>query len=137
MLIPIEERTALTSPDHLFGLAVKALKTFDEVDQQKEIVFIFGVDTAGNPIYCDAVHIGTLNSSLVHPREVFRRAIEYHVDRIFFIHNHPSGNVEASDNDIFTTRQLKEAGKLLGIELQDSIIIGFKDGQAIYNKMQY
>lgn len=67
---------------------------------------------------------GTLNSSLVHPREVFKNAIKKSANKIILIHNHPSGNVEPSREDINITNRLIECGKIIGIEIIDHIIIG-------------
>ena len=73
------------------------------------------------------VFIGTLNSSLVHPREVFADALTDRAAGIIIAHNHPSGNLEASKEDINITNRLKEGAKLLGIDLIDHIIFS-KDG---------
>jgi DNA repair protein RadC len=70
------------------------------------------------------VSIGNLNSSVVHPREVFNEAIICHSASIIVCHNHPSGDPSPSNEDINITQRLKECGKLLGIELIDHIIIG-------------
>lgn len=75
-------------------------------------------------IHEEIISIGTLTESLVHPREVFRPAIEYGAVAVVLVHNHPSGNIEASEADIELTGRIAEAGKLLGIELVDHIIIG-------------
>ncbi|NCA94255.1 MAG: hypothetical protein EOM84_03660, partial [Sphingobacteriia bacterium] len=69
------------------------------------------------------ISVGTLNANLVHPREVFKSAIDYLAASIIIAHNHPSGGAEPSDNDLTTTNRLKEAGKIMGIELIDHIII--------------
>ena len=66
---------------------------------------------------------GILNSSLVHPREVFQRAILEPAASIILLHNHPSGNPEPSSEDLLVTRQLVEAGKIIGIPVQDHIIL--------------
>ena len=66
---------------------------------------------------------GTLNSSLVHPRECFAEAIKLHAASVIFLHNHPSGNPEPSQEDLAVTRQLVEAGKILGIPVHDHIIV--------------
>lgn len=67
---------------------------------------------------------GTLNSSLVHPRECFAEAIKEKAASVIFVHNHPSGNPEPSQEDLAITKQLAEAGKILGIPVYDHIIIG-------------
>jgi DNA repair protein RadC len=68
------------------------------------------------------ITIGTLNQSLVHPREVFAPAIENRCASIIVAHNHPSGVLKPSMEDIAVTKRLKESGKLLGIELLDHVI---------------
>ena len=73
------------------------------------------------------IHIGTLNQSLVHPREVFRPAILDNAAGVIISHNHPSGTLEASRADIQITQRLKEVAKLVGIELLDHVIIS-KEG---------
>ena len=78
-----------------------------------------------NKIICQKlVSKGTLNSSLVHPREVFKQAIHVHAASILILHNHPSGDPTPSTEDTNVTARLKECGKLLGIDLLDHIIIG-------------
>ena len=69
------------------------------------------------------VSSGTLNSSLVHPRECFAEAIKHHAASVLFLHNHPSGNPEPSQEDLAVTRQLVDAGKILGIPVHDHVII--------------
>lgn len=66
---------------------------------------------------------GTLDASLVHPREVFRVAIESAASALIVVHNHPSGNPEPSEEDVTITRQLVEAGKIMGIPIRDHLII--------------
>ena len=67
---------------------------------------------------------GTLNSSLVHPRECFAEALKEKAASVIFVHNHPSGNPEPSQEDLAITKQLAEAGKILGIPVYDHIIVG-------------
>ncbi|KRG10368.1 RadC family protein [Staphylococcus sp. NAM3COL9] len=70
------------------------------------------------------IFVGTLNSSIVHPREIFSEAVKSASNAIIVLHNHPSGDVTPSNEDIKTTERLKECGRLLGIDLLDHIIIG-------------
>lgn len=72
----------------------------------------------------ETVSIGTLNSSLVHPREVFKQAIKRSASTVILVHNHPSGNCEPSEQDLQVTARLKEVGQIVGIEVIDHIIIG-------------
>jgi len=78
------------------------------------------------------IFVGTLDVSLVHPREVFKEALRRTAKNIILIHNHPSGNSEPSKEDIEITKRIAQAGKLLGIEVLDHIIIG--DGEFISMK---
>ena len=80
------------------------------------------------------VSVGNLNTSIVHPREVFRSAVKKGAAAIIVLHNHPSGNPAPSRNDIDVTRRLTETGKLLGIPVLDHLIIG--DGTYLSFKEQ-
>ncbi|MEW6622593.1 MAG: DNA repair protein RadC [Bacillota bacterium] len=82
------------------------------------------LSTKNHVIGIEEVSIGSLNSSIVHPREVFKGAIEKSAAAVILSHNHPSGDPEPSKEDIQVTRRLFEAGQLLGIEVLDHIIIG-------------
>ena len=78
-----------------------------------------------NKIICiDRVSIGTLTSSIVHPREVFKSALLSSCASIAFVHNHPSGDPDPSNDDINITKKLQEAGKMIGIPVLDHIIVG-------------
>lgn len=91
---------------------------------KKEVFKVVLLNTK-NEIICDIdVSIGTLNSSLVHPREVFREAIKRSTNKMILIHNHPSGSVEPSNEDKNITSRLIKCGEMIGIEIIDHIIIG-------------
>lgn len=75
-------------------------------------------------IHHETISIGTLDASIIHPREVFRPAIEHGASAVIVAHNHPSGSLKATQEDLEVTAKLKEAGELLGIELLDHLIIG-------------
>jgi DNA repair protein RadC len=74
-------------------------------------------------IHDEVISIGTLDTNIVHPREVFKPAIEHSASALILVHNHPSGVAKASEADIKVTKQLIEAGKLLGITLLDHVIV--------------
>ena len=74
-------------------------------------------------IHKETISIGTLNASLVHPREVFKPAIDHLAASIIVAHNHPSGGCEPSEADVMLTGRLSDAGKLLGIEVADHLVI--------------
>ncbi len=100
---------------------------FDELQEyknkQQEYFLTITLDGANHIIQTRVVSIGTLNRSLIHPREVFADAITDRCASIIIAHNHPSGLLEASQEDIMITLRLQESAKLLGIELLDHIII--------------
>jgi len=90
---------------------------------KKEHFVVFYLDTRNQQIKRETVSVGTLNANLVHPREVFERAIHCSAAQIIISHNHPSGDPAPSDDDIEVTKRLQEAGKILGIEVVDHVIV--------------
>lgn len=90
---------------------------------KKEHFVVLYLNARNQLIYKETISIGTLNASLVHPREVFKPAIEYLSASIIIAHNHPSGETEASEDDLKLTKRLADAGKILGIEVVDHIIV--------------
>jgi DNA repair protein RadC len=90
---------------------------------RKEHFVVFFLDIRNQVVKREVISIGTLNASLVHPREVFEPAIREGAAQIILSHNHPSGIVEPSEEDISLTSRLIEVGKILGIEVIDHIIV--------------
>lgn len=89
-----------------------------------EEVWIFCLDTKNNVIHFEKVFKGSLNSSIMHPREIFKIAIKHSTARLILMHNHPSGNTEPSTADLKSTDRMVKAGEVLGIEVLDHFIIG-------------
>lgn len=102
--------------------------------QKKEFFVALFLNTKNHITGKEVLSIGTLNASLVHPREVFRAAIRHSSASIICLHNHPSGDPTPSTEDIKITKRLVEAGNLIGIDVLDHIIIG--DGRYISLKEQ-
>ena len=106
-------------------------------DKQQEHFIALYLDGANCIIESRVITIGILNQSLVHPREVFHNAIKVNAASIIVAHNHPSGVLKPSREDLAVTKRLKESGKLLGIEVLDHVIISvsgylsFKDEDLI------
>ncbi|CDZ99816.1 hypothetical protein BN1050_00307 [Metalysinibacillus saudimassiliensis] len=90
---------------------------------QEHFVALF-LNVKNQILYQKTIFIGSLNSSIVHPRELFREAVKRSAASIIVCHNHPSGNPQPSPEDIEVTQRLQEAGLIIGIELVDHIIIG-------------
>ena len=104
----------------------------EDVRKEKREHFIALIlDSQNRVLKKQDVSIGTTNASLVHPREVFREAIKLNGTGIICLHNHPSGTLDPSTEDLTTTKRLKEAGELLGIKLYDHIIVTSQDYRSI------
>lgn len=99
----------------------------DDIEQDKEHFYVMLLDIRSRIKMVEVVFVGTLTSSLVHPRETFRRAIAEGAASIIIAHNHPSGEVDPSDEDTKVTKQMFEAGQVLGITMLDHIVFS-KDG---------
>ncbi|HOB43939.1 MAG TPA: DNA repair protein RadC [Bacillota bacterium] len=111
----------VSSPDQVY----KAITMLTNAEEEAQEVFGILVLNIKNKIV--AVHEisrGILNSSMTHPREVFKPAILHNAAAIVCFHNHPSGDPEPSKDDILITHRLVEAGKIMGIEVFDHIIVG-------------
>ena len=99
-------------------------KVLEINSEAEEVLILVTVDTKNNITGIFEVSRGSLNASIVHPREIFKRAILNNAAGIFLIHNHPSGNSNPSKNDDEVTERIKKAGELMSIELLDHIIAG-------------
>lgn len=109
----------ITSPKDIAEFFVPILR-----DELKEKFLVVCLNSANKVTKFEALSVGSLNSSVVHPREIFKFAIENSSASIILIHNHPSGNLEPSNEDIAITKKMVDAGKILNIEVLDHIIIG-------------
>ena len=113
----VEERPSIDT-------AQKAAEQLKDIEnKQQEYFVVLTLDGANRLISKRTVTIGTLTASLVHPREVFADAITDRAASIIIAHNHPSGNLEASEADKQVTHRIRQAGEILGIELIDHLII--------------
>jgi len=93
-------------------------------DLEKENFVVLMLDTKNNILKEDTVSVGTLDSAIVHPREIFKSAIRENSNSIILVHNHPSGNPNPSPNDLDITRKIILAGDTVGIKVLDHVIIG-------------
>ncbi|MBM3142696.1 MAG: JAB domain-containing protein [Chloroflexi bacterium] len=110
------------SPDDVVKAAKNQLK-----GKKKEHFLVLCLDTRNHLINIHKVSIGSLDSSIVHPREVFKEAISSSAASVIFAHNHPSGDPTPSEDDIKLTKRLVEAGEIIGIEVLDHIIVCDRD----------
>jgi DNA repair protein RadC len=113
-----KERT-IHSPEEGYNLMNHFL---DDLD--REAFIVISLDTKNQPVSINICHVGSLNASIVHPREVMKSAILSNAASIIVGHNHPSGNCSFSEADLEVTNRLVEAGKIVGIDVLDHIIVG-------------
>jgi DNA repair protein RadC len=121
-LTDIKENPVLTNPEDSFkllGISMKHLK-------QENFVVLF-LDVRQKLICKETIFIGSLDMAIVHPREIFRRAIKHLATFIICVHNHPSGDLTPSSSDLLFTKQLAEAGEMMNIPMLDHVIIGGDD----------
>lgn len=127
MIVKTKQKKA-ENADKLARIMTEIINNEDEIDQKKEHFWVIGVDTRLHIEYIELVSLGNLNQSIVHPREVFRFAIMKGVRSIIVSHNHPSGHLEPSTEDILINDKLSKAGIIIGIEVLDHVIIDGKGG---------
>lgn len=125
--IELAKRYLLVAEQPVIDSAEKVTEYLADIRDKKQEYFVcLTLDGANRLINKRIVTIGTLNASLVHPREVFADAVTDRAASIIIAHNHPSGTLEPSKADIEVTNRIQEAGKILGINLADHIIITSK-----------
>lgn len=111
-------KKSVTNPEEAVKLVRNRLK-----DKKKEYFLAILLDSRNKPINITQISVGSLSASIVHPREVFKEAISMSAASVILVHNHPSGDVTPSDEDIQISKRLKESGEIVGINLFDHIII--------------
>lgn len=113
--------------DKQWALILSPREIWDECkdirESKKEHFVVFFLDTQNQAVKREVVSVGTLNASLIHPREVFEPAVQNVVANIIIAHNHPSSSLEPSEEDIQVTKRLADAGRIMGIEILDHVIV--------------
>ena len=102
--------------------------------EKREHFLALLLDTRGQLIKTSEISVGSLDSSIVHPREVFKEAISASAASVIFVHNHPSGDPEPSEDDIKLTERLAQAGDIMGIDVLDHVIVADKDYLSLKSK---
>jgi len=112
-----EKKVIIKDPDTVF-------REMSDIKKWNKEVFVgFYLDSQSKVISREIISIGILNSVIVHPREIFRTAIIRNANAIIVAHNHPSGNLEPSAEDIEITKKLRQSGDIIGIKLFDHVIV--------------
>jgi DNA repair protein RadC len=120
----LDARRPITSPEQLAHLLMLEMRYLDR-EHFKAVI----LNTKNHVVKIVDISIGSLNSSIVHPRELFKMVLKHSGAALIVAHNHPSGDPEPSSEDIRLTKRLSEAGKILGIDLLDHLILG--DGKFV------
>jgi len=124
MVIQLKDtQKLLQDPKVVWEICKSLLAAEDYIDRAKEHFWVFHLDVRSKIKLLELVSLGILNASLVHPREVFRRAVIEGVSSIIIAHNHPSNCPDPSGDDISVTKRLKNAGDILGIEVVDHVVV--------------
>lgn len=128
----------IKTPEDVYKAVANELRLYD-----REVFAIINLKTNGQIINLNICSVGTLNSSLVSPREVFKSSILSNAACFVAIHNHPSGSCCFSDEDIKVTKRLMDCGKLLDIKMLDHLIVAAESGElrsmkaeGIFNNLQ-
>lgn len=116
---PFYSKQKLSSPQAVLDVVGEELESYD-----RELFCILNMDAKMRAVNLNIVSMGTLNHSLVHPREIFKSSILSNALGIILIHNHPSGDCTPSQTDMDVTKRLEESGEILGIPVIDHIIVG-------------
>lgn len=119
-----DQQNVIAKPEDVYAILQAVLAAEDTVDRAKEHCWIFQLNARLRIQALELVSLGTLDANLVHPREVFTRAVANRCHRVLIAHNHPSDLVSPSPEDVEITKRLVQAGDILGIALVDHIIIG-------------
>lgn len=115
----LEEDVYIKSPDDVCDLLMEKLRYY----QQEHFIVLF-LSTKNMIIHQETMFKGSLNSSIVHPREIYKEAVKRSAAAIICVHNHPSGDPSPSKEDIEVTKRLHECGDIIGVDFLDHIIIG-------------
>ena len=108
----------------VINTAKDAVAQFSDMrDLKKEHFVVLYLNAKNQLVHKETISMGTLNANLVHPREVFEPALKYSAAQIIAAHNHPSGDPKPSEDDLELTKRLTEAGKMMGIEIMDHVIV--------------
>ncbi|MGB3948910.1 MAG: JAB domain-containing protein [Bacteroidia bacterium] len=117
------EGISITTSVEVHAIFAALLKQKPKFERDKEHLWVAGLNRRNRIIYIDLVSVGSTHGTIAEAREIFRMAIHKSASSIVLVHNHPSGNREPSPQDKVITTKIKEAGKVLGIELLDHVII--------------
>jgi DNA repair protein RadC len=127
-----ETNEKLSKPDHLMDLISKYLRKYQFAEV--EYFLAITIDAMGTPIKVHEISKGTMDHTIISPRDVFRAALLDNAASVIVLHNHPSGTIKPSEDDSMITKKLAQAGEIIGITLLDHILIGPNAQYFSYNE---
>jgi DNA repair protein RadC len=132
MVVAQERRhkTIMKGSEQVYKFVWSHIAVMHLFDQEKEHLFVIGLTSAHRLKYVDHVSMGTMEGTIAGPREIFRNAISHGASSIILAHNHPSGSVKPSKQDLAMTKRIAAAGRLLNIKLVDHVIVS---GEGYYS----
>jgi len=118
-----EEKIRILNGDDLYGIMQRILLRAEKIDQDREHFWIVGLSTSNRILFIELIGLGSVNSIIAEPMDVFSLALQKRAVKIVLVHNHPSGQLRASDSDKANTDQLIQAGRIVNTEIYDHLII--------------
>jgi DNA repair protein RadC len=124
----------ISTAKNIFDVLINIRKGLEPFEYDKEYFYVIGITRYNKIKYIDLVSIGSMTSTVANPLEIFRMAIHKASYCIIIAHNHPSGNLSPSEEDKKITKRIKEAGKIIGIQLMDHLIFSDEDFYSFANE---
>lgn len=120
------DKIKILNSDDLYGIMQRVLLRENKIDQDREHFWVIGLANNNRLLFIELVSKGTVNSTLVKPMEVFSLALQLRAVKIMLVHNHPSGELQPSEEDKDTTDRLIQVGNIVNLEVLDHLIISQK-----------
>lgn len=121
-----KDKIEVTNPDDLYGIMQRILLRENDIDREKEHFWIVGMNLAGVILYIELISMGSVRATTVEPMNVYRVAVLKGACKVIAVHNHPSGNLKPSGEDLDLTDRLIQVGRILEITMEDHLIINPK-----------
>jgi DNA repair protein RadC len=128
-----EQRIKIHRADDLYGIMQKILEREQKIDQNREHFWVVGLETNQRLLFIELISLGTVNKVLVEPMEVFSFALQKRAVKIVLVHNHPSGELRASEQDKDITDRLIQVGRIVDLPVEDHLIITDKSYMSFFD----
>lgn len=129
-----DDKKLISNSEDVYSIMQRILLRDNKIDREKEHFWIIGMNLAGYILYIELISLGSVKMTVVEPMNVFRVAVMKNATRVVAIHNHPSGDLTPSEEDLEVTDRLIQVGRILGIRLDDHMIISTTDYMSFRNE---